>query len=74
MRVVLTRRSLLGEYRHYVHAPEHFKTINHVKTNVGGLGEGGSTHLWIWAVIWMVVMVVGGFLYFFRAEDRYGRG
>ena len=70
----LARRELLGEYRHYVHAPEHWVYKKGVRTNIGGLAEGGSAHLWIWAAIWLVVMLIGGFLFFFRAEERYGRG
>jgi teichoic acid transport system permease protein len=31
-------------------------------------------HLWWYAIIWAVVIFVGGFLYFYRAEERYGRG
>ncbi len=31
-------------------------------------------HLWWYALGWAVVMFVGGFLYFWRAEERYGRG
>jgi teichoic acid transport system permease protein len=68
----LARRELLGRYRTYVHEPKHW--INHHKTNIGGLGEGAGTHLWIYAVIWAVVLLVGGFWWFHRAEERYGRG
>jgi teichoic acid transport system permease protein len=31
-------------------------------------------HAWPLAVVWSVVALVGGFVYFWRAEDRYGRG
>ncbi|HEU5159508.1 MAG TPA: ABC transporter permease [Streptosporangiaceae bacterium] len=31
-------------------------------------------HLWWYAIIWAVVIFVGGFLFFYRAEERYGRG
>ncbi len=31
-------------------------------------------HLWWYALIWAVVMFIGGFLFFYRAEERYGRG
>jgi teichoic acid transport system permease protein len=34
----------------------------------------GHHHLWIYAVAWAVVAFVGGFWYFYRAEERYGRG
>ncbi|POM26867.1 Teichoic acid translocation permease protein TagG [Actinomadura rubteroloni] len=30
--------------------------------------------MWLYAVIWAVVAFVGGFWYFYRAEERYGRG
>ncbi|MFD0855952.1 ABC transporter permease [Actinomadura adrarensis] len=29
---------------------------------------------WLYAVIWAVVALIGGFWYFYRAEERYGRG
>ncbi len=70
----LARRELLGEYRHYVHAKPHYVHKKGVLTNIGGLGEGSSAHLWLYAMIWLVVMLVGGFLWFYRAEERYGRG
>jgi teichoic acid transport system permease protein len=28
---------------------------------------------WAWGVGWAVVFAVGGFLYFWRGEERYGR-
>jgi teichoic acid transport system permease protein len=31
-------------------------------------------HAWAIAIVWSVVMLVAGFVYFWRAEDRYGRG
>lgn len=68
--VELTRRSMLKDYRHYVHKHQHWV---HGK-NVGGLGEGSSTHLWIYAVVWAIVLLVGGIWWFHRAEERYGRG
>ncbi len=30
--------------------------------------------LWLYAVVWAVVLFVGGFYWFYRAEERYGRG
>ncbi len=33
-----------------------------------------QTSLWLWGVGWAVVAVVIGFLFFWRAEARYGRG
>ncbi|MEV0667534.1 ABC transporter permease [Actinomadura luteofluorescens] len=57
--VELSRHVLLGEYRSYV----------------GGLAHATSTgQLWLYAVVWAAVMLVGGFLFFYRAEERYGRG
>ena len=34
----------------------------------------GIPTLWLWGVGWAVVAVVIGFLFFWRAEARYGRG
>ncbi|HEY4570243.1 MAG TPA: ABC transporter permease [Kribbella sp.] len=31
-------------------------------------------HAWTIAAVWSIVMLVAGFLYFWQAEDRYGRG
>jgi teichoic acid transport system permease protein len=33
-----------------------------------------TAHLWLYAVVWAVVAFIGGFWYFYRAEERYGRG
>jgi teichoic acid transport system permease protein len=33
-----------------------------------------TAQLWWYAIFWAVVMFVGGFWYFYRAEERYGRG
>ena len=30
--------------------------------------------LWVWAAVWAVIVVVVGFVFFWRAEARYGRG
>ncbi|MFI0483964.1 ABC transporter permease [Actinomadura sp. 9N215] len=57
--VELSRYVLLGEYRDHV-------------TNDLHMNEAGQ--LWLSAGIWSVVMLVGGFVYFYRAEERYGRG
>ena len=40
-------------------------------------GYGASNlppHVWAFALFWAVVVFVGGFVYFWRAEERYGRG
>ncbi|MEV5789321.1 ABC transporter permease [Streptomyces sp. NPDC052192] len=40
-------------------------------------GYGSSNlppHVWAIAVFWAVVVSVGGFVYFWKAEERYGRG
>lgn len=50
---------LLGEYRDYV---------------TGDLRIHETAQLWLYAVVWALVMLVGGFMYFYRAEERYGRG
>jgi teichoic acid transport system permease protein len=68
--VELARRSLLPDYRTYVHAPEHL--VN--GKNVGGLAEGSGTHLWLYALGWALALLIGGFVWFHRAEERYGRG
>ncbi|MER8093725.1 ABC transporter permease [Streptomyces goshikiensis] len=31
-------------------------------------------HVWVFAVGWAVVIGIGGFVYFWKAEERYGRG
>ena len=35
---------------------------------------GPPLHLWIEAIIWTVLVVIGGYLYFRRGEKGYGRG
>lgn len=37
-------------------------------------GNFAYGHLWLYAVAWAVVAFCGGFWYFYRAEERYGRG
>jgi teichoic acid transport system permease protein len=40
-------------------------------------GYGASNlppHVWAIASFWAVVLFVGGFVYFWKAEERYGRG
>ncbi|GAA2082850.1 ABC transporter permease [Actinomadura alba] len=34
----------------------------------------GHHHLWLYGLGWALVAFVGGFWYFYRAEERYGRG
>ncbi|MFD0903336.1 ABC transporter permease [Actinomadura sediminis] len=55
----LSRYVLLGEYRDYVQT---------------SLGVTSVTQLWLYAIGWTLAMLIGGFLYFYRAEERYGRG
>ncbi|WP_433466870.1 ABC transporter permease [Spirillospora sp. CA-128828] len=57
--VELSRHVLLGKYR------EHVEAVYNMDT---------SGQLWLYAVLWAVVMLAGGFLFFYRAEERYGRG
>lgn len=57
--IELSRYVLLGEYRDYIK---------------GDLNASSAGQLWLYAGVWSVVMLVGGFLYFYRAEERYGRG
>ncbi|WP_240810197.1 ABC transporter permease [Actinomadura sp. WMMA1423] len=57
--VELSRYVLLGEYRNFV----------------GGIPRAASAgQLWLYALVWAGVMLTGGFLFFYRAEERYGRG
>jgi teichoic acid transport system permease protein len=56
--IELSRLSLLDSYRGYVHEK---------------LNEP-TGHLWWYGIGWSVVMFVVGFWFFFRAEERYGRG
>jgi teichoic acid transport system permease protein len=32
------------------------------------------SHLWFYAIMWTVVIGIGGFIYFWRGEQEYGRG
>jgi teichoic acid transport system permease protein len=57
--VELSRHTMLGEYRHYVHTK---------------LDMHSTTQLWIYALGWALVARVGGFMIFYRAVERYGRG
>ncbi|MFF4018823.1 ABC transporter permease [Streptomyces sp. NPDC001843] len=42
---------------------------------IDGYGAGNlPPHVWAIAVFWAVVAFVGGFVYFWKAEERYGRG
>ncbi|GAA3777385.1 ABC transporter permease [Streptomyces chiangmaiensis] len=36
--------------------------------------ENLPPHVWVIALFWAVVFFVGGFVYFWKAEERYGRG
>ncbi|WP_131737102.1 ABC transporter permease [Actinomadura roseirufa] len=56
--VELSRHTLLGEYRGYVHK----------------MGMHSTTQLWAYALAWAAVALIGGFWFFYRAEERYGRG
>ncbi|GAA1508105.1 ABC transporter permease [Sphaerisporangium rubeum] len=39
-----------------------------------GFPHAGMGQLWLYAGIWAAVALIGGFWYFWRAEERYGRG
>ncbi|GAA3847439.1 ABC transporter permease [Streptomyces coacervatus] len=42
---------------------------------IDGYGAGNlPPHVWAIALFWAVVVFVGGFVYFWKAEERYGRG
>jgi teichoic acid transport system permease protein len=36
--------------------------------------ENLPPHVWVLALFWAVVVFAGGFVYFWKAEERYGRG
>ncbi|WP_084265052.1 ABC transporter permease [Actinomadura macra] len=57
--VELSRHALLGKYRDYVDK---------------ALPSHSTAQLWIYALAWAGVALVGGFMFFYRAEERYGRG
>ncbi|MEU7566438.1 ABC transporter permease [Streptomyces fradiae] len=40
----------------------------------GYTSENLPDHVWLAAVLWAVVVGVAGFVYFWKAEERYGRG
>ncbi|WP_329113684.1 ABC transporter permease [Streptomyces sp. NBC_01353] len=42
---------------------------------IDGYGSGNlPSHVWVAALGWAVAMGLGGFVYFWKAEERYGRG
>ncbi|MET9254824.1 ABC transporter permease [Streptomyces sp. NPDC003717] len=42
---------------------------------IDGYGSGNlPPHVWVVALGWAVLFAVGGFVYFWKAEERYGRG
>jgi teichoic acid transport system permease protein len=42
---------------------------------IDGYGsENLPPHVWAVALGWAVLLAVGGFVYFWKAEERYGRG
>lgn len=47
-----------------------------IKSYRGDLADWhwSDNHLWWYAIAWAVIAFVGGFWYFHRAEERYGRG
>ncbi|WP_433476880.1 ABC transporter permease [Spirillospora sp. CA-142024] len=57
--VELSRHVLLGEYREHIQSEP---------------GMHSTAQLWLYAVLWAAGMLTGGFLFFYRAEERYGRG
>ncbi|WP_067490959.1 ABC transporter permease [Actinomadura hibisca] len=44
------------------------------KDLAGVHGVTSQPTLWLYALVWAVVAFAGGFWYFYRAEERYGRG
>ena len=83
--ITLVRYALLGKYRDSMPGAQPYNaakcTLYHVTP---GLNPSFSAYchpnlpgiptLWIYGVGWAVVTVVIGFLFFWRAEARYGRG
>src|SRR5437868_33030 len=57
--VELSRHALLGKYRDHIHKEYPLES---------------TTQLWIYALAWAGIALVGGFVFFYRAEERYGRG
>jgi teichoic acid transport system permease protein len=49
-----------------------YKTPADYQAALDSLHQPGSA--WLWLVIWAVLAGVGGFVYFWRAEEQYGRG
>ncbi|MFD3993870.1 ABC transporter permease [Streptomyces sp. NPDC058548] len=42
---------------------------------IDGYGAGNlPAHVWMTALAWALVFGIGGFIYFWKAEERYGRG
>jgi teichoic acid transport system permease protein len=72
--VELSRRALLKDYRNYVHAAAHVPGTPVIPHHMYGLGEGSGLNLWLYALAWGIGMLEVGFWWFYRAEERYGRG
>jgi len=41
---------------------------------IDDMPEALPPHVWTWALGWAVLFGVGGFVYFWKAEEQYGRG
>jgi teichoic acid transport system permease protein len=46
--------------------------VNTYQSNIDSMHQPGSA--WLWLAIWAVLAGVGGFVYFWKAEEQYGRG
>jgi len=46
--------------------------VNTYQSNIEALHQPGSA--WLWLLIWAVLAGIGGFVYFWKAEEQYGRG
>jgi teichoic acid transport system permease protein len=44
------------------------------RSNLAAHYDVNYTRLWLYAVLWALAAFIGGFWYFYRAEERYGRG
>jgi teichoic acid transport system permease protein len=83
--ITLVRYALLGKYREAMPGAKPFNAANctlyHVQPGKYPSFSGychpnlpGIPTLWLYGVGWAIVTVIIGFLFFWRAEARYGRG
>lgn len=83
MRFVMYGSGVLFSIDHYITEPAIAAPLQHLPVAVYiGLARQSILNepsipfepsLWIWGVGWAAVALVGGFVYFWRGEERYGR-